>query len=51
MMFHGRRIRDNIIELSEKTVRLVYDNTAMPFEDLLTKGKTLMIHHQNVHSR
>ena len=47
-MFHGRQINDKTNKLHKKTLRIVYNDTIKPFEELLAKDKTFTIHHQNI---
>ena len=49
-MFHGRKINDKINKLHKSSLRIVYNDTFGPFEELLVKDKTFTIHHQNIQS-
>ena len=49
-MFHGRQTNDKINKLHEGALRIVYNHTITSFEELLVKGKTFTIHHQNIQS-
>ena len=49
-MFHGRQINDKMNKLHERGLRIVYNDTITPFENLLIKGKSFTIHHQNIQS-
>ena len=49
-MFHGRQINDKINNLHGRSLRIVYNDTITPFEELLINDKTFTIHHQNIQS-
>jgi len=48
-MLHSRSSNNRINQLHERALRLVYKDYISSFDDLLTKAKTLTIHHRNIH--
>ena len=44
-MFCGRQINDKINKLRERVLRIVYNDTITPFEELLVKDKTFTTRH------
>ena len=46
-MFHGRQVNHKINRLHERALRIVYNNYASSFQDLLNKDNLFTIHHQN----
>ena len=47
-MFHSRTLNNNINRLHEKSLRLVYKEPHLTFEELLKKDKSFSIHHRNL---
>ena len=47
-MFHSRTLNKRINILHEKALRLVYNESTLSFEDLLTLDKSFTIHHRNL---
>ena len=47
-MFHGRQINDKINKLHEKSLKIVYNDIATSFDNLLIKDKYYTVHHQNI---
>ena len=47
-MFHSRTLNNRINTLHEKALRLVYNESTLSFEDLLTLDKSFTIHHRNL---
>ena len=47
-MFHSRKLNNRINSLHERALRLVYKETTLSFEDLLTLDKSFTIHHRNL---
>ena len=47
-MFHARQINDKINTLHERALRIVYNDTATSFKNLLIEDKSFTIHHQNI---
>ena len=48
--FFGRQTNNNINKLHEGTLRILYNDTATSFEDLLIKDRSFTIHRQNIQS-
>ena len=49
-MFHDRGINHKINRVHERSLRFVYTNEALSFEELLELDKSHKIHHRNIHS-
>ena len=47
-MFHSRTINNRINALHEKALRLVYNDSTLSFENLLSLDKSFTIHHRNL---
>ena len=47
-MFHNRTLNNRINALHEKALRLVYNDSALSFENLLSLDETFTIHHRNL---
>ena len=47
-MFHSRQLNTKINKLHERTLRIVYQDPTLSFEQLLTLDKSVCIHHRNV---
>ena len=47
-MFHNRTLNNRINNLHEKALRLVYKNSTLSFENLLTLDQSFTIHHRNL---
>ena len=47
-MFHSRTLNNRINRLHERTLRLVYKNSTLSFEELLQKANSVTIHHRNL---
>ena len=47
-MFHSRTLNNRINALHEKALRLVYKNSMLSFEDLLSLDNSFTIHHRNL---
>ena len=47
-MFHSRTLNNRINALHEKALRLVYNDSILPFQDLLTLDQSFTIHHRNL---
>ena len=48
-MFHSRKLNNKINKLHERALRVVYDNPALSFEQLLDLDGSITIHHKNLH--
>ena len=48
-MFSGRFSNNRINHIHEKTLRIVYSDYRLSFEELLQKDKSISIHHRNIH--
>ena len=49
-MFCGRKSNNRVNHLHERALRIVYNDTQSSFENLLGKGRSVSIHHRNIHS-
>ena len=47
-MFCSRKMNRKINYIHERALRLVYDDYTTSFNDLLTKDKSVCIHHRNI---
>ena len=47
-MFHSRQLNNKINKLHERTLRLVYKNPNLSFQELLTLDNSFCIHHRNL---
>ena len=47
-MFHGRKANNRINHIHERTLRLVYQDQTLSFEELLKKDGSCSIHHRNI---
>ena len=47
-MFHSRDTNNKINSLYETTLRIVYDDDVLTFDQLLIMDKSFCIHHQNI---
>ena len=47
-MFHSRKLNNKINKLHERTLRLVYKNPNLSFQELLTLDNSFCIHHRNL---
>ena len=47
-MFCSRKMNAKINHIHERALRLVYDDYVTSFENLLTRDKTVKIHHRNI---
>ena len=47
-MFHSRGINNNINWIHEKVLRITHNNKSSSFQDLLSKGNSVTIHHRNI---
>ena len=47
-MFHSRTLNDKINKLHERTLRLVYKDDNLTFQQLLEKDKSVTIHERNI---
>ena len=47
-MFHSRTLNNRINSLHEKALRLVYNDSRLSFEELLTLDNSFTIHHRNL---
>ena len=48
-MFCSRRMNRRINRIHERALRLVYEDYASSFNELLAKDKSISIHHRNIH--
>ena len=46
-MLHSRR-NNNIRNLHERCLRLIYDDKKSSYEELLTKDSSVSVHHRNI---
>ena len=46
-MFYSRQINHKTNKLHERTLRIVYNNHFSPFEELLSKDKSVTVHQRN----
>ena len=49
-MFHGRRVKNKIDDLHERSLCIVYKDNYSSYVDLLAKGKSFSIHQRNIQS-
>ena len=49
-MFHSRKVNSKINHLQERSLRIVYNDYIISFEDLLKKDNSFKIHHKNIQS-
>ena len=47
-MFHSRALNNKINKLHERALRIVYKNSNLSFQELLTLDKSVSIHHRNL---
>ena len=47
-MFHSRDLNNKINKLHERSLRLVYKNQSLSFQELLDMDKSFCIHHKNL---
>ena len=47
-MFCSRQMNDKINHIHEKALRIVYEDYSTSFQDLLSKDKSVSIHHRNI---
>ena len=47
-MFHSRKMNNRINRLQERCLRIVYDDTASTYEELLLKDNSVSNHHKNL---
>ena len=47
-MFHSRTLNNRINKLHERGIRLVYNDSHLTFEELLSKDNSYTIHHMNL---
>ena len=47
-MFHSRRLDKKIINVHEKSVRIVSYDCKLTFQELLEKGASFSVHHRNI---
>ena len=47
-MFHSRRLNNKINSIQERAIRLVYNDNISPFDELLSKDKSVTIHERNI---
>ena len=47
-MFHSRQLNNRINKIKERTLRLVYKNNKLPFDDLLKLDNSVTIHQRNL---
>ena len=47
-MFHSRKLNSKINKLQERSLRIIYDDDASSFEDLLQRDGSVTIHHGNI---
>ena len=50
-MFHSRQINHKINKLHEIALRIVYNGHFSSFEELLSKGKSVIVHQRNLQKR
>ena len=48
-MFSGRFSNNRINHIHERTLRIVYSDYRLSFEEVLQKDKSISIHHRNIH--
>ena len=49
-MFCGRKTNNRINHLHERTLRIVYNDNQLSFENLLRKDRSVSINHRNIRS-
>ena len=49
-MFHSRKTNNKINRLHERALRLIYNDYTTPFDELLDKDNSFLIHHSNIQS-
>ena len=48
-MFHPRSLNNEINQLHERCLRIIYNNKRSTFEELLAKDNSVCVHHNNIH--
>ena len=49
-MFHSRCLNNKINRLQERYLWIIYNDKISNFEELLNKGNSVSIHHNNIHA-
>ena len=49
-IFHSRSLNNKINRLQERCLRIIYNDKRSTFEELLTKDKSVSVHHNNIYS-
>ena len=49
-MFHSRKVNSKISHSEKRSLRIVYNDYTISFEDLLKKDNSFKIHHKNIQS-
>ena len=49
-MIHSRSLNDKINRLHERCLRMIYNDKSSNFEELLNKGNSASMHHNNIHA-
>ena len=47
-MFHSRGINNQINQIHERALRIIYNNKSSSFQDLLDKDNSVTTHHRNI---
>ena len=47
-MFHSRTLNNRINRIHERALRIIYQDYQLPFEELLSKDKSVTIHQRNL---
>ena len=49
-MFHSRSLNNKINRLHERCLRIIYNYKRSTFEEVLAKGNSVSVHHNNIHA-
>ena len=47
-MFHSRGLNDKMNRIHERALRITYNDKSSSYEELLTKDRSVTIHHRNI---
>ena len=47
-MFHSRRLNNKIDRIHERALRITYNDKSLSYRELLTKDRSVTIHHRNI---
>ena len=49
-IFHSRCLNNKINRLHERSLRMIYNDKILNFEELLNKDNYVSVHHNNIHA-